>query len=76
GRHPELMLPAHHSSAYRFQADRHPHPWQAPLRWALRAGLAARSKVVVASALRVRQTEERQGDARQGDDNREADHVS
>ncbi len=33
GKHPELMLPAHHESAYRFQADRHPLWWQAPLRW-------------------------------------------
>ncbi|ORI18170.1 glycosyltransferase family 2 protein [Rhodococcus sp. 1168] len=66
GRHPELMLPAHHASAYRFQADRHPHPWQAPIRWVLRAGLAVRSKVVVAAALRQRQI----------DENREADHVS
>ena len=71
GRHPELMLPAHHASAYRFQADRHPHVWQAPLRWALRAGLAARSKVVVASALRQRQIDN--PDKR---DNREADPVS
>nr|WP_206024084.1 glycosyltransferase family 2 protein [Rhodococcus sp. 14C212] len=54
GRHPELMLPAHHESAYRFQADRHPHPWQAPLRWALRAGLAARSRMSVAAAARER----------------------
>ncbi len=52
GRHPELMLPAHHASAYRFQADRHPHWWQAPLRGALRAGLAVRSKIAVRSALR------------------------
>lgn len=66
GRHPELMLPAHHTSAYRFQADRHPHPWQAPIRWVLRAGLAVRSKGVVAAALRQRQI----------DENREADHVS
>lgn len=41
------MLPAHHRSAYRFQADRHPRCWQAPLRWALRAGLAVRGVVVV-----------------------------
>lgn len=52
GKHPELMLPAHHASAYRFQADRHPHWWQAPLRGALRAGLAVRSKIAVRSALR------------------------
>lgn len=54
GRRPELMLPAHHQSAYRFQADRHPHWWQAPLRWALRGGLAVRSKVAVAAAMRGR----------------------
>ncbi|MEE2035084.1 glycosyltransferase family 2 protein [Rhodococcus chondri] len=54
GRHPELMLPAHHESAYRFQADRHPHRWQAPLRWALRGGLAVRSKLSVAAAVRGR----------------------
>lgn len=54
GRHPELMLPAHHESAYRFQADRHPHWWQAPLRVALKAGLATRSRVAVRSALRRR----------------------
>ncbi|MEV5650413.1 glycosyltransferase family 2 protein [Nocardia sp. NPDC052254] len=54
GRHPETMLPAHHASAYRFQADRHPHWWQAPLRWALRAGLAIRCKIAVRSALRER----------------------
>ncbi|AMY19414.1 MULTISPECIES: glycosyltransferase family 2 protein [Nocardiaceae] len=54
GRHPESMLPAHHESAYRFQADRHPAPWQAPLRGVLRLGLAVRSRIVVASALRRR----------------------
>ncbi|ATL70233.1 glycosyltransferase family 2 protein [Nocardia terpenica] len=54
GRHPETMLPAHHASAYRFQADRHPHWWQAPLRVALRAGLAIRCRLAVRSALRER----------------------
>ncbi|MFD1813454.1 glycosyltransferase family 2 protein [Rhodococcus gannanensis] len=58
GRHPELMLPAHHASAYRFQADRHPHWWQAPLRWALRGGLAVRSKLAVAAATRNRAKDE------------------
>jgi N-acetylglucosaminyl-diphospho-decaprenol L-rhamnosyltransferase len=57
GRNPELMLPAHHRSAYQFQADRHPHWWQAPLRIALRAGLAARSAVVVAAAQRAQRRE-------------------
>lgn len=54
GRHPELMLPAHHDSAYRFQADRHPGPRYAPLRLALRAGLALRSRLSVAAARRAR----------------------
>lgn len=54
GRHPELMLPAHHRSAYRFQADRHPQWWQAPLRGGLWAGLQIRSKISVAAATRAR----------------------
>lgn len=54
GKRPELMLPAHHESAYRFQADRHPKWWQAPVRLGLRAGLAARSRIAVRSALRQR----------------------
>ncbi|SFN11957.1 N-acetylglucosaminyl-diphospho-decaprenol L-rhamnosyltransferase [Pseudonocardia ammonioxydans] len=37
------MLAEHHRSAYRFLADRHPGPFRAPLRAALRAGLAVRS---------------------------------
>lgn len=52
GQHPELMLPAHHASAYRFQADRHPHWWQAPIRLGLRAGLAIRSRLAVRAAQR------------------------
>ncbi|TSD97364.1 glycosyltransferase family 2 protein [Skermania sp. ID1734] len=55
GRYPELMLPAHHRSAYQFQADRHPNWWHAPLRLALRAGLGARSKLAVKAALRERE---------------------
>lgn len=54
GKNPEAMLPAHHASAYRFQADRHPHWWQAPLRVALKAGLAIRCRLAVRSALRER----------------------
>ncbi|MGV9713478.1 glycosyltransferase family 2 protein [Gordonia sp. NPDC003424] len=54
GRDPEKMLPAHHRSAYRFQADRNPGPWRAPLRLALRVGLAARSRVAVLAARRSR----------------------
>ncbi|AWK73377.1 glycosyltransferase family 2 protein [Rhodococcus sp. NPDC019627] len=65
GKHPELMLPAHHQSAYRFQADRHPHWWQAPLRWALRGGLAVRSRLAVAAAVRERhKNDQRGGDVR------------
>ncbi len=60
GKEPELMLPAHHRSAYRFQADRHPHWWQAPLRGALWAGLRLRSQVSVASAVRERRRAGRQ----------------
>ena len=50
---PEFTLRAHHHSAYLFQADRHPHPWQAPLRWALRAGLELRCRVAIRSARRA-----------------------
>lgn len=63
GKHPELMLPAHHQSAYRFQADRHPEWWQAPLRGALWAGLTIRSKITVAAATRARDKAARQGSA-------------
>lgn len=52
GREPESMLPAHHRSAYRFQADRNPGLLRAPLRLALRAGLAARSWLAVRAARR------------------------
>ncbi len=38
-----VTVPAHHASAYRFQADRHPALWQAPLRWALWLGLKVRA---------------------------------
>jgi len=39
------MLAEHHRSAYRFLADRHPGPARAPLRAAVRAGLAVRSRL-------------------------------
>jgi N-acetylglucosaminyl-diphospho-decaprenol L-rhamnosyltransferase len=42
-REPVAMAEAHHQSAYRYLAKRYPAPWQAPLRWVLRAGLTARS---------------------------------
>lgn len=47
---PERMLPAHHASAYRFQADRHPGPIFAPLRAVLWLGLRLRMRIVVAMA--------------------------
>ncbi|MDY6049011.1 MAG: glycosyltransferase family 2 protein [Corynebacterium sp.] len=46
-KHADTMLPAHHESAYRFQADRHAARWQAPLRWALWVGLRVRASVAV-----------------------------
>lgn len=42
-RDPGPMAVAHHRSAYRYLAARHPARWQAPLRWALKAGLGARA---------------------------------
>lgn len=46
--HLELMLPAHHDSAYRFQADRHAASWMAPLRIVLWLGLKTRAAVSLA----------------------------
>ncbi|MBS4103853.1 glycosyltransferase family 2 protein [Tsukamurella paurometabola] len=57
GKVPELMLPAHHDSAYRFFADRHPGPAAAPLRAAMKVGLAARSRISVLAATRRRKGE-------------------
>ncbi|MEO9328209.1 glycosyltransferase family 2 protein [Gordonia aurantiaca] len=59
GKHPEKMLPAHHESAYRFQADRNPGVWRAPLRLALRVGLAVRSRLAVRAARRASASEDR-----------------
>ncbi len=42
-KHSRVTVPAHHDSAYRFQADRHPHTWQAPIRAALWLGLKGRA---------------------------------
>ncbi|MGQ0773245.1 MAG: glycosyltransferase family 2 protein [Pseudonocardiales bacterium] len=42
----DQMLAEHHRSTYRYLADRHPGPLHAPLRLALRTGLAARSQLV------------------------------
>lgn len=52
GKHPEIVLRAHHQSAYRFQADRHAAAWQWPLRAVLRVGLAIRQFLAIRSALR------------------------
>ena len=44
--HSKKMLRAHHDSAYRFISDRHPKPWQAPLRWLIKTGLQVRSRLL------------------------------
>ena len=46
-RAPARNLAAHHTSTYIFLADRHPGPWRAPLRWTIRAALAARVRLMV-----------------------------
>ncbi|MFC5938268.1 glycosyltransferase [Corynebacterium choanae] len=46
-KYPAAMLPAHHRSAYRFQADRHSGLVYAPLRAALAAGLALRCGIAI-----------------------------
>lgn len=46
------MARAHHDSAYRYLKAAYPKTWQAPLRWGLRTGLAARS-VVAQRSLKV-----------------------
>ncbi|HEX2215002.1 MAG TPA: dTDP-Rha--alpha-D-GlcNAc-pyrophosphate polyprenol alpha-3-L-rhamnosyltransferase, partial [Mycobacterium sp.] len=38
-------------------ADRYPRRWQAPLRWAFRGALGARSRIVVRSSLRSRRAQ-------------------
>ncbi|APT88403.1 hypothetical protein CFRA_02945 [Corynebacterium frankenforstense DSM 45800] len=48
--HRTVTSAAHHHSAYAYLADRHPGPLQAPLRLALRAGLAVRRCVATAAA--------------------------
>ncbi len=48
----EQMLIEHHRSTYRYLADRHPGPLRAPLRLALRAGLAGRSELARRAARR------------------------
>lgn len=51
--HPEITVPAHHESAYRFQADRLTAPWQAPVRLVLRVGLKVRGAVMLFLARRA-----------------------
>ncbi|MEE6179125.1 glycosyltransferase family 2 protein [Mycobacterium sp. 050134] len=53
GDDPASHLAAHHRSTYLFLADRHTGWWRAPLRWTLRGSLAARSRLMVRSALRA-----------------------
>lgn len=54
GRDPARNLVAHHESTYTFLADRYPKRWQAPLRWTIRAALAARAGLVVRNSRRER----------------------
>lgn len=49
---PEITVVAHHRSAYKFQADRHPDWYAAPLRWILRAGLWLRCRIALNRARR------------------------
>ncbi|WP_257160162.1 glycosyltransferase family 2 protein [Corynebacterium cystitidis] len=51
-KHSRVTVPAHHNSAFRFQADRHPNWWQAPLRALLWAGLKVRGVVAGVKARR------------------------
>ncbi|WP_142281800.1 glycosyltransferase family 2 protein [Mycobacterium kyorinense] len=54
GRESASNLIAHHNSTYLFLADRHSGWWRAPLRWAFRAGLAIRARLMVRGAERRR----------------------
>ncbi len=47
---PTAMTSAHHASAYRYLAERHPGWWQAPLRLVLKLGLLARQQLARRSA--------------------------
>ena len=47
---PAAMAQAHHRSAYRYLSRRYPARWQAPLRLALKIGLAAREQLSKRSA--------------------------
>jgi N-acetylglucosaminyl-diphospho-decaprenol L-rhamnosyltransferase len=52
GRDPARNLAAHHTSTYTFLADQYPKSWQRPLRWTIRAALAARAGLVVRNSRR------------------------
>jgi len=52
GHDPANHLAAHHTSTYLFLADRYSGWRLAPLRWALRGTLAARSRLMVRGSLR------------------------
>ncbi|MBX7450603.1 glycosyltransferase family 2 protein [Mycolicibacterium sp. 3033] len=54
GRDPARNLAAHHESTYTFLADRYPNRRHAPLRWAFRTALGARSRLVVRSSMKAR----------------------
>lgn len=51
-RRPERMIRAHHASARRYISASHPAAWQAPVRWAVSAGLKAREEIAVRAARR------------------------
>jgi N-acetylglucosaminyl-diphospho-decaprenol L-rhamnosyltransferase len=52
-------LAAHHKSTYLYLADRHPGWRRAPLRWAMRAGLAVRVRLMVRGSRRASAEERR-----------------
>ncbi len=49
---PAAMIRAHHDSAYRYLSHRYPRWFQAPVRWGLRLGLAARQRAELRAATR------------------------
>jgi N-acetylglucosaminyl-diphospho-decaprenol L-rhamnosyltransferase len=54
-------LSAHHKSTYLYLADRHSGWRRAPLRWAMRGGLAVRSRLMVRGARREARRDMREG---------------
>ncbi|BBY98454.1 glycosyltransferase family 2 protein [Mycolicibacterium fallax] len=52
GRDPARNLAAHHRSTWTYLSDRHTGAAKAPLRWAMRGALAARSRLVVRKSRR------------------------